>query len=138
MLTLLTALCLLAGTFVVPAQAALVCRMTGQTMQPVAEEKAHGSCCGVKLTASATGQPRLALSHPGCCDLRQSAERTDLPAVTVPAPEIPVALLVSVPSAAPLPVVTEVVLEVLAPRESAPRAPPLLSSASPRAPPFFS
>ena len=137
LLALFTALCLLSGTFAVPAKAMLVCRMTGQAMEPVAAEKAHGSCCGAKLTASLGGSLRYELSNPGCCELRQSPARTEPPALKATAPDVfPVATLSEaswliaprLSDVVPLPPVTD---------EVAPRGPPLLS-APPRAPPVLS
>ena len=137
LLALFTALCLLAGSFAVPAKAMLVCRMTGQAMEPVPEERAHGSCCGAKLTASTGGSLRYELSNPGCCELRQSPERREPPALKATVPDVlPVAALNEAPWLI-APRLANVVPLVSITDEVAPRGPPLLS-ASPRGPPVLS
>lgn len=140
LLALYTTLCLLVNLLVIPSGPVLVCRMTGEPMAPVVAKTAeeHSSCCAVSASIASDGTTHYALTAPGCCDLRQSVERTNLTAVSPTALEFPIALLVTAPSAIPLPQLTKVIVQVEVPRESAPRAPPLLSSASPRAPPFFS
>ena len=139
-LAIYTAVCLLAGFLAVPSGPILVCRMSGKPMMPVlaSSPEASGSCCDVAVAVGADGTVRYTLTDPGCCDLRPAIERAEVPAATVQTTEIPVPALFCALPVVPIPLVVPVALNVETPRESAPRAPPPLSSASPRAPPFFS
>jgi hypothetical protein len=140
-LALTTIFCLLIGLMAVPRGPILVCRITGTPMAPVAvpEVRPGDSCCTITVSgdSNGSGAPRYALASPGCCELRQDQSRAVAPAVTPDSPEIPAVALLPNVSAPPSPGFVALAAASVAPRESAPRAPPL-SFSSPRAPPVFS
>lgn len=138
-LALTTLFCLLIGLLAVPRGPLLVCRITGMPMAPVvvsAEDKRE-SCCDVEVSLRTADSIRYELAAPGCCELRQDAGHAPAPVIPVTGPDSFAVALVPVPPTLPVPVMTTVTVEREVERESAPRAPPVLSS-SPRAPPFFS
>lgn len=131
--------CLLASFFALPQPPTLVCRISGETMQPVATTpETQGSCCAIAEIVRADGTVGYCLTSPGCCDLSFSspskhpaATRTTLDALFAvawaPSPAVIVA-----------PITREVAVSALLLwREAAPRSPPH-SAHSPRGPPLFS
>ena len=131
-LSLYTALCLLAGTFALPAAPLLVCRITGSPMAGVSAEvqPQEKSCCAVASTLAANGSIRFALTDPGCCDLRQSQDPAELPAVTT-VPDVNAVAWTPTPPVIYLPPAAAKVSSAPVADESAPRGPPLCT-ASPR------
>lgn len=116
-----------------PAQVGLVCRMTGQAMQPVAVKDNPTSCCAVRTGASGTAE----MANRSCCNLKITPGHAPLPgAVVADAPSV-VAVLPTLPWVVPIPACVAV-----APPFTRPGVPPChgppTSPTSPRAPPFFS
>lgn len=132
--------CLLMGLIpAAPAAPSLVCRFTGQQMEPVLaaatqDVPGHRTCCAVTQVVTPEGESRYALAAPGCCDLRQPQERADLPVAASGPPDL--YALIWAP-ASPT-VFSPAVVEVYRPAPVAgctpPRGPPSRTTA-PRAPP---
>jgi hypothetical protein len=138
-LALTTLFCLLIGLLAVPRGPMLVCRITGMPMAPVlvSAEDDLDSCCDVEVSLRTADSIQYELAAPGCCELRQDAGHVPAPAIPAAGPDTFAVALVPVPPTLPVPVMTPVTVEREVKGESAPRAPPVISS-SPRAPPFFS
>ena len=89
---ILLILTLVVAGFPRPTQIGLVCRMTGQAMQPVIAVENPTSCCAVDKDA--TGYARLA--NRSCCDLKITPGHPPLPGATLAHPGPLVAVLPSV------------------------------------------
>ena len=125
---------LLAGnSFPLATQARLICRMTGQAMQPVAAEDDPRSCCAIREGSSG----KTELANRSCCDLKITPGHAPLPSATLAHVATTIAVLPTTPVLVPIPLLCEVPPTVTLVGVPQYRGPPP-SSASPRAPPVFS
>lgn len=124
---------LAANSFPLATQARLICRMTGQVMQPIAVEDDPRSCCAIREGFSG----KTELANRSCCDLQITPGHAPLPNATLAHVASAVAVLPTTPVLVPIPTLFEVPPTVTLVGVPQYRGPPP-SSASPRAPPVFS
>ena len=151
LLAFFVVLCVLTGA--IPLQAAtvtLVCRLTGQPMQPflhtegvplskaAAADESRLPCCVVDVARVANGETHFALRSNSCCDMRVTAGHSPLPAFLSPMVCDTDMALMPLPATLMAPPFAKVTRsEPIRSRPSAPRAPPQ-TSVSLRAPPVLS
>lgn len=121
------------NSFPLATQTRLICRMTGQAMQPVAVQDDPHSCCAIREGFSG----KTELANPSCCDLQITPGHAPLPSATLAHVASAVAVLPTIPIVVPIPTLFELPPTVTLLGVPQYRGPPP-SSASPRAPPVFS
>ncbi|WP_395090104.1 hypothetical protein [Armatimonas sp.] len=115
------------------ASARLICRMTGEEMQPVAVQDDPNSCCAVR--AKSTGGMELA--NRSCCDLKITPGHTPLPSTSFTNVATAVAALTTFTLVLPIQSFVEVAASVSLLVTPLYRGPPP-SPDSPRGPPTLS
>ena len=133
LLTIFLVALLAVNSFPLAAKARLLCRVSGQAMQPVAVEDDPRSCCAIQPTSSGA----LELANRSCCELKTTPGHAPLPGALTPEPVTGIAVLPTTMLAVPLPAYLEVAPTVVYEGTPQYRGPPP-SPASPRAPPTFS
>lgn len=121
------------NSFPLAAQARLVCRVSGQAMQPVAVEDDPKSCCAIRPAPSG----ELELANRSCCEIKTTPGHAPLPGALTQEPVAGIAILTMATVPVPRPEYLEVVAPVVYEGTPQYRGPPP-SPASPRAPPTFS
>ncbi|WP_309720453.1 hypothetical protein [Armatimonas sp.] len=133
LLTIFLVALLAVNSFPLATQARLICRVSGQAMQPIVLEDDPKSCCAIRQAPSG----EFELANSSCCELKTTPGHAPLPGALTPETVTGIAVLPTTMLAVPLPAYLEVAPTVVYEGTPQYRGPPP-SPASPRAPPTFS